>query len=141
MFYRIEQHTAQDHRSIDEVVQASCRMANQQEITSVHVISSQRPTYDGLLRIRQCANARGVDLTVDASGVSFRRRADPDEAGESEQEVGMPSSLRWPMALPSRSLLPLAEATKRKLSSALDWLSAHGRTLRAELNTMSEGTR
>lgn len=103
-----------------DLVQASCRLAGRRDVTSVHVIATQRPTYDELLRIRADADARGVDLTVDASGLSFRRR---------------------PAAPPRRASLAWIAITQHDLASGLDWLRTQGRTVRAELNAMREGTR
>jgi hypothetical protein len=69
--------TLHDNRPIADIAVAACRLAGRRQIRAVHVVSRQRPTYDELLRVRRCASKCGVELTADASGVSFRRAASP----------------------------------------------------------------
>jgi hypothetical protein len=121
-------------RSIDDVVAAACRLAGQDAIDAVHVVASERPTYDELASYRQWADASGLMLGVNASGVSFRqRRLVPVDVAQASTPLFRPS------LEPPRGMQHVV--VWNRVVPALDWLSAHGRTWRDELIAMSERTR
>jgi hypothetical protein len=113
MVYHTAERTTQGTRAIGDIVRAASRLADLDEIRSVHVISGERPTYDDLLQVRESAVRRNIDLTVGGSSISFRRRLHAEPSVE-----------------PSR-----------RVSSVLDWLRVHWHAWSASLGTLSEGTR
>jgi hypothetical protein len=83
-------HSAlQNSRPIADIAEAACHLAGHWDVRAVHVVSSQRPTYDELLRVHRCASECGVELHVDACGVSFHRSATPVSRSDA------PAVLRW----------------------------------------------
>ena len=79
-----------DNRPIADIAEAACHLAGHRDIRSVRVVASQRPTYDELLRVRHCAGECGVELSVDATGVSFHRAASPVSSSDAAPPV-----LQW----------------------------------------------
>jgi hypothetical protein len=153
-----ERRTDREATSIDVLIKAACRVAGSDEIGAIHVVTSRRPTYAELMRYRQLAGARDLDLNVDASSVTVR----PHNRREAQcSEIDLPHDLRPPSnvsAHPSQarpresSVSPAAGSNAHarevessvllhRISSAIDWLSAHGQAWRADLSAMSEGTR
>jgi len=65
-----------DH--IERVIAAACGLASsRQGPRGVRVVLNRRPTYDEIVRYRERAAARGVDLAVDGRGVvTIRPRAE-----------------------------------------------------------------
>jgi hypothetical protein len=134
-------------QSVDAVMATACHLAVSDEISAVHVVTSDRPTYHDLMRYHRWADLSDLTLTVDACGVSFR------SSSRTNQEPV--STLIGPLLPPHR---PIEQTPWRAtanaysqgvqpvvgrslVSSALDWLSAHGRSWYAEFSLMSEGTR
>lgn len=128
-------------------MEIACGLVGHWEIVSVHVVMRQRPTYAEWLRYRQWAEVSGRTLTCDASGFSIR----PRTPGSAENAVLLvaPDCWRWlgvrgmwraaSSEVSAQSVQPSILASR--VSPALDWLSAHGQTWRAELAAMREGTR
>lgn len=126
---------------------SACRLARHEEISAVHVVTNDRPTYDDLLRYHRWAASHDLKLSVDAMSVSFRS----DPLYPRPDSVADPVTLNWTSLLgdhvPWRDFVhvstqgtrPVVEG--RLVSSALNWLGTHGRAWYVELNLMSEGTR
>jgi hypothetical protein len=134
-------------QSMDSLMATACRLAESEDISAVHVVSSERPTYGELLRYHRWADGRDLKLVVDASSVSFRSSSlhDPDSAVEARDTSTWPGGfithVPWRAALRDYSHGLQPAPTEKTVSSALDWLSAHGRAWYAEFNLMTEGTR
>jgi hypothetical protein len=134
-------------QSIAEVVEIACNLAGTDDIRAVHVVSGERPTYDDLLRYRRWADVSLLNLSVDASSVSFRsnRRYDEEASGETTRKLSWPHHFLahgpWRAALTAYSQGVKTAMAENTLSSALSWLSAHGRAWFSEFTLMSEGTR
>lgn len=140
--------TAEDLRqSRDDVVATACNLAGTAEISAVHVVSRERPTYDDLLRYRRWAGVSQLNLSVEASSISFRslQRFDEAAAYETTRRPVWPhhfvAHVPWRAALDAYSQGVESAVAAKTVSSALDWISAHGRSWYAELSLMSEGTR
>lgn len=127
-------------------IEAAVRLATDDAVTSVHVVTRDRPTYLELLRLRHEALARGLNLSVSGGGVTLKRRKTPVARGE--------ATLHGPgwtavAAKPPRILTATpdtaaaAARTDREpwVSPLWQWLEAHGREWRAGLAALSEGTR
>jgi hypothetical protein len=123
------------------------RLATNDEISAVHVVSNDRPTYDELLRYHRWADGNDLKLSVDATSVSFR--SNPLRVLPSYVEA--PTVPAWPSHLadhvPWRDFVHVSSQGTRPMmngnlvSSALGWLGAHSRAWYGELNLMNEGTR
>jgi hypothetical protein len=143
---RLNRNCVPASQSIDVVVAAACRLAENDEIKSVHVVSNDRPTYDDLSRYHRWADDCDVALSVDASGVAFR--ADP--LFRQDERFDKMTTSSW--SVENRELAnwrtPEADYAQGKrpvlanlVSSARVWLGSHGSTWRAEFSAMREGTR
>jgi hypothetical protein len=53
---------------MDEVVANACRIANNEDIRSIHIAMGHRPGYNDLIRYRDQAAACGLRMTVIGSG-------------------------------------------------------------------------
>jgi hypothetical protein len=134
-------------QSINDVVAAACRLAENDEIKSVHVVCNDRPTYDDLSRYHRWADVCDVTLRVDASGVAFRT----DSLRYRDERFDTIATSPWPVELREfakwRTLAAdYAQGTRpvvvgNLISLARKWLGSHGRTWRAEFSAMTEGTR
>ena len=159
MVRHAERQTDHETASTDVLITAACRVAGSDEIGAIHVVTSRRPTYAELLRFRQLASARDLELSVDASSVTVRprKRAEirrpragvvPSFPPPMSSTVARPwpvrvrESILW-RVVASNALSQGVEPSLmlNRLSSALDWLSVHGQAWRTDLNAMSEGTR
>lgn len=57
--------------SVDQVIEIAGQVAGRDAIGSMHVVTHQRPSYAELLRYRRRAAARGLALSVSATGISL----------------------------------------------------------------------
>lgn len=58
------------------VIQAAMRLASDDAVTSIRVVTRDRPTYPELVELRQEAHDRGLTLYVSGDGVSLKRRCE-----------------------------------------------------------------
>src|SRR3954463_6896393 len=98
-------NAAERRQSIDEVAAVACNLAGTDEIRAVHVVSGERPTYEDLLRYRRWADVDHLNLSVEASSISFRsdRRCDQYASVERTRKPSWPhhlvSRVPWRAAL------------------------------------------
>src|SRR4051794_37692984 len=117
-------------QSIDEVVATACNLAATDEISTVHVVSRERPTYDDLLRYRRWADVSHLNLSVEASSISFRsrQRCDDEASVETVRRPLWPPLLiahvPWRASLDAYSQGAQSAVAVKTVSSALDWISA-----------------
>jgi hypothetical protein len=110
--------------SIADMLGIASQLAGREEIGSIQVVSDRRPSYDELVRFRRWADARALELTVSASGVSFH-----------------PRHARAP-ALPDKEPFHQWFAVLvRRVSAVRHWAWMHGQTWCARFGAMNEGTR
>src|SRR3954468_15063685 len=88
-------NAAERGQSIDEVAAVARNLAGTDEIRAVHVVSGERPTYNDLLRYRRWADVGHLNLSVEASSVSFRsdRRFDQEASAETTRKPSWPHHL------------------------------------------------
>ena len=129
------------------MISVASRLIGREGITAVHVISTQRPSYDEVLSYRRWANARDLQFKIDVSSVSFRSHRQPEFGDGTERVTGeglTHLSYVSPRALVATLHHLFAEwpaAAVNTISPCLDRLRLQARSLQAELNAMSEGTR
>jgi hypothetical protein len=143
------QQLAKTSWSSADLIGIALRLASDDSIESVHVVTSDRPTYPELLHFRQQATARDLNLGVTGSSVSLKKRHHLSATGDEGWPVGALHA--WGERLRERALAREAAAEGLGPSfSPVDswrphpvwhWLHAHGQAWRANLAAMSEGTR
>jgi hypothetical protein len=109
--------------SIADMLGIASQLAGRDEIGAIQVISGRRPSYDELVRFRRWADARGLELTVSAYGVSFH-----------------PRRARAPARPGNEPLHNWSAAPVRRVLAVRDWAWMHGRTWCARFGAMNEGT-
>jgi hypothetical protein len=132
-----------------DVIDVALRLASKDGIASVHVVSSDRPTYPELLHFRQQAIAHDLDLAVTGSSVSLKRRHHFSATGDEEWPVGALHAWAERLRERARALEAVAEGLESNFPAdgsspshlVWNWLNDHGRSWRAGLAGMSEGTR
>ncbi len=81
------ENRANETQRLVQTVVAACRIIRtNDEVGAVHLILNRRPTYQELVRVRECAALRNITLTVMGSGGVVLRRRVPSPA----QDVGGP---------------------------------------------------
>jgi hypothetical protein len=119
--------------AIGDIVRAACLMAGHDEIGAVRVVLHERPTFGDVLRMRQFALARGLDVAIGASDIAFRR-APVDDGGA--LDANAEAADHGPIS-PSRR----AATIERTRSPLHGWPRQHARMLRDALLAMGAGPR
>jgi hypothetical protein len=140
----VDNNGTEEHSEVSDTIAVASRLVGQGGFTAVHVISSDRPSYDDVLRFRRLAGLLDLEFKVDASSVTFRADQQLDildalEAGSMGARLShLPHAAR-PTVL---TRLQLGwSLVIHGVSPSLNRLRLQARIWQAELGTMSEGTR
>lgn len=111
------------------VIQAAMRLASDDAVTSIRVVTRDRPSYPELVELRQEAHDRGLTLYVSGDGVSLKRRREGLVLRGQPHARPLPDRVERPSPPVERGCGNAAASrlTETWIAPIRHWLNAHGR--------------
>jgi hypothetical protein len=131
--------TASPSERLDEVMAIAGHLAGDDTIRAVHVVTNDRPTYDGLRRLRSLADASDLAMAVNNNSIVLR----PIKA-RSETAAADSRALRDEGAANRRHIAGAWHSSRPRAAFAPrvgHWLHTHLGTWNAGFTGLSDGTR